>query len=387
MERVAQTPRADWRERLESQGFAFHSVDADGVPQDDGRFHYWREDVAYRFTEAEIEAAYEAAGELHAMAQDLVADLVARGDYGRLALPPEAPALIEASWARRDLSVYGRLDLAWDGSGPPKLLEYNADTPTSLVESSVAQWYWKEDVRPSADQFNSIHEALVERWKALREAHPGVARLHAAAMPDSPEDMGNAQYMLDTAIEAGFEGVLIGVPDLGSDPLGNFYDEDEHAIQAAYKLYPWEWALREDWAARLARDKVRWVEPPWKMLLSNKAMLPLLWERHRGHPNLLPAGFDRPPMGSGAYVKKPLLSREGANVTIVRPGALPVEVDGPYGAEGYVYQAYAPLPVFGGMHAVVGAWIVGDEPVGLCVREDDGPVTRNTSYFVPHYFE
>jgi glutathionylspermidine synthase len=70
--------------------------------------------------------------------------------------------LIREAWAAQPPSLYGRFDLAWSGTGPPKLLEYNADTPTSLVEAAVAQWYWLEQVHPGGDQFNSLHERLVE---------------------------------------------------------------------------------------------------------------------------------------------------------------------------------------------------------------------------------
>ena len=85
------------------------------------------------------------------------------------------------------------------------------------------------------------------------------------------------------------------------------------------------------------------------MLLSNKALLAVLWELYPGHPNLLPAYYDPEPLGS-RYVQKPKLAREGANVTLV-DGAAVVATDGDYGAEGYVYQAPARLPRFGTDHA------------------------------------
>ncbi|CCJ76861.1 Similarity with glutathionylspermidine synthase, group 1 [Cronobacter muytjensii 530] len=34
------------------------------------------------------------------------------------------------------------MDFVWTGQGPVKLLEYNADTPTSLYESAYFQWQW-----------------------------------------------------------------------------------------------------------------------------------------------------------------------------------------------------------------------------------------------------
>jgi len=100
---------------------------------------------------------------------------------------------------------------------------------------------------------------------------------------------------------------------------------------------------------------------------------------------LLPAYYESAPLGL-KYVKKPKLAREGANVSLV-DGATVKTSEGDYGAEGFVYQAVAPLPKFGDDYALIGSWIVGDKPAGVGIREDTSPITRNTSRFVPHYFE
>ena len=95
------------------------------------------------------------------------------------------------SWAAREPSVFGRFDFAYDGKGPPKLLEYNADTPTALLESSVAQWNWLEQAilprRPEADQFNSLHEKLIERWRGvLAGAAEGMVHFARSSDPEDP---------------------------------------------------------------------------------------------------------------------------------------------------------------------------------------------------------
>ena len=125
-----------------------------------------------------------------------------------------------------------------------------------------------------------------------------------------------------------------------------------------------------------------WIEPLWKMLLSNKALLAVLWELYPGHPNLLPAYLDGP-RDLPAYIRKPLLGREGAGMTVVSPSGT-VRTPGDYGAEGHVYQAFDPLPDFGGVRPVLGAWLVGDEAAGLGIRETTGLITDDTSSFVPH---
>jgi glutathionylspermidine synthase len=400
MKRVACTPRPDWRQRLDARGFGFHSIDEHGVDRsaETDKFLYWREDVAYEFTEAQVEHLYEVSRELHAMSMDLAADLIGRGDLDCLRiLPPAAQALVEASWAQRDPHLYGRFDISWNGIGEPKLLEYNADTPTSIIESAVAQWWWKEEVKPGADQFNSLHEALVERLRGIAAA-TGVTTLHLACLFDSQEDVGNLEYLLDVALQAGLAGSLVDMGAIAVAADGRFADGDDRPIEACFKLYPWEWMVREPLAPHLGARATRWLEPPWKMVLSNKAMLALLWERHTGHPNLLPAAFTPEPFGSRPHVRKPLLSREGANVSFIEGGQAMLETPGDYGADGFVYQGLAPVARYAApeatsihgpldaIHAVLGTWIVGDEAVGLCVREDPGPVTKNTAYFVPHYF-
>ena len=119
------------------------------------------------------------------------------------------------------------------------------------------------------------------------------------------------------------------------------------------------------------------------MLLSNKALLPLLWQRYPEHPNLLRAEWE--PFGE-CYVRKPILSREGANVTLVADGVVLIETPGMYDDVPCVYQDYSPLPQFDGNYPVLGSWIVGDTACGMGIREDRSPITQNTSRFVPHLF-
>jgi glutathionylspermidine synthase len=121
------------------------------------------------------------------------------------------------------------------------------------------------------------------------------------------------------------------------------------------------------------------------MLLSNKGLLPILWELFPEHPNLLPAYEIAEPLGS-RYVRKPKLSREGSNVSWMEGGVAVEENGGSYGEEGFVFQATASIPDFDGNHPVFGVWVVDHEAAGLGIREDTRRITGNLSRFVPHYF-
>lgn len=386
MRRLTLEPRADWRDRADAIGFNYH--DTGGAP-------YWDESVAYAFTLAEIENDIEPAAELlHGLCLDLV-DEVVRSDalMERLAIPAQYRNFVAESWHSRQPSLYGRFDLAYNGDGPAKLYEYNADTPTAVFECATFQWMWLEELLamgrlpPGTDQFNSLFEALRDRFATL---FPAGGFVHFAADADSIEDRQTVRFFEDIAAQVGIEPQFVAMRDIGLNAAGRFVDANGFELQAAFKLYPWEHMLREPYAPRLAKAGVRWIEPAWKAILSNKGILPLLWERFPGHDNLLPAYFADESAAEclgNNYVIKPLLSREGANIVVVRDGIAGNTVDQGYGAEGYVHQALLPPREYSGRYPVIGAWIVGDAAVGIGVREDNDPVTRDRARFVPHIIE
>jgi glutathionylspermidine synthase len=382
MRRIACPERDDWQVTAEQCGFDFHTIDGE---------RYWDERAHYAFTLDEIERQIEApTAEIEAMCLELVGRAIDDEKYlRRLKIPEAFWPLIAESWHRDDASLYGRLDLSFDGRGPAKLLEYNADTPTSIFEAAVFQWTWLEQaierrlVPAGADQFNSIHERLIDAWKKL-----GAGRhLHLTGMTESAEDAGTLAYLEDTAGQAGLSTTLIDIEDIGLRDDGNFVDLGNRPIALSFKLYPWEWMFHDAFGARLASAPTRWIEPPWKAILSNKGVLPLLWEMFPGHPNLLPAFFEDDPNAAqlgASFVRKPLYSREGANVALMSAGVTVAEQQGPYGAEGFIRQALAPLPDFSGQYPVLGSWLVDHTSCGLSIREDENPITGNTSRFLPH---
>ncbi len=378
MERLASTPRPDWQQAVESRGLKWHT----------GQTPYWTEDVYYRFTAEQIDTIERATNELHERALEAVQHVIDEKRYAELGIPAHAAPLIEATWEAEPPSLYGRFDLAYDGSSPPKMLEYNADTPTSLLEASVIQWDWARALHPGADQFNSLHERLVGQWQAIRPELPSAGALgpqvHFASL-DELEDGMTAAYLAETAAQAGLQVKLLAMSDIGWDPgAREFCDREDAPVDTLFKLYPWEWLVHEPFAENIAVSRMLLIEPAWKMVLSNKGILPIMWELFPGHANLLPAWFDAP-NGMFEYVRKPLLSREGANIT-VHTMKEHVESTGEYGAEGFVFQELAPIPLLDGRRPVIGSWVIGGEAGGMGIRESDGWVTDNSSRFVPHIF-
>ena len=380
MRRISLPERPGWRDKAQAVGFGFHEMY--GEP-------YWVDDAAYVFTLEQIERDIEGPSEeLHGMALSLVEEVVEdEAALERLAIPAEQFDLVRESWQAGDPHLYGRFDLAYDGTGPARLLEYNADTPTSIFEAAFFQHNWLVDridagqLPPETDQFNYLQESLVEAFAA---AFPADRLFHFACWMANDEDRGTATYLMDCAVQAGHRVDLIDIRDIGTDAQGRFTDTAERTIDRCFKLYPWEDMFREPFAAHLRPGL--FVEPPWKAILSNKAMLPLLWERFPGHPNLLPAFFDGDPRAAGLAraASKPFFSREGENVTLLEGGVAVDTVPGDYAEGGRIVQDYAPLFESGGQHAVLGSWMIGDRAAGLGLREDSSRITRNLSRFVPH---
>lgn len=372
MRRLELAPRADWQARVEAAGLVWHT--ASGEP-------YWDESAAYQFSLAQIATLERATAELYDLYLQAGDYVVKNRLFGRFGIPPHCWDLIAQSWEAEPPALnYGRFDLGWDGDGPAKLFEFNCDTPTSLLEAAVVQWLWKEEVFPEADQYNSLHDKLVAKWRDIAPLLAGHLVHFTHADDVIGEDTVTTAYLMDTAAQAGLRTKRLPARDIGWDGR-RFVDLGRHEIRTLYHLYPWEWLANEPFGAHIAAARTRWIEPIWKMIWSNKAMLPILWELFPGHPNLLWASAEGP--AGASYVEKPIMAREGANIRIVREDRLVAETQGRYGDVCKIYQGLYELPDFGGRFPVLGCWIVDGEPAGLGIRED-GLITGNLARFVPH---
>lgn len=376
MRRIAIPARNHWKESVERLGLGFHTTN---VP-------YWDETAYYSFTMDEILRIEDATAELWEMCLTAIQYVIDRKRYELFHIPAAFVPLLERSWKEDHPSLYGRFDLCYK-EGRLKLLEFNADTPTSLYEAGIVQWFWLQDFDENKDQFNSIHEKLIEQCRFLRHyLYPGP--LHFACLRGTLEDLTNTEYLRDCAIQADIETNFLYIEEIGWDPGQQiFVDNASRPIRNLFKLYPWEWIAGDEFGENIALDKNRtlFIEPAWKMILSNKAILAVLWELFPGHPHLLPAYF-----ASGRlmnYVKKPILSREGANIDMVMGEEVICRTGGEYGGEGYVYQEMFQLPDFGNNYPLIGSWIIGREPAGIGIREAGGLITDNLSRFVPHLIE
>jgi glutathionylspermidine synthase len=353
----------------------------------------WDESAYYQFSLRQIKEDLEGpAEELEGMCFEVVDRAVnTESVLQRLGIPEHFWDYIANSWRTNEKNMYGRMDLSYDGKGSAKLLEYNADTPTALYETAVFQWEWFEQatemglIPEGGDQLNDLHESIVQAFPHL--GIEGVA--HFACNNDIEDDKGTLEYLEECAGEAGLETCFLGMEEIGLNEHGQLTDLDDRAIRTLIKLYPWEWIMAEEFGLSVPTCGVRFVEPPWKAILSNKGLMPLLWGMFEGHPNLLPAYFEDNPAATeliytGNYVRKPMLSRQGENIEIVTAGKTHYKSDGPYSEDAHIIQGFQPLPEHAGHYPLVGCWLVASKAVGLCIREDKTLVTSKDSLVIPH---
>ena len=370
MERIQLSPRKDYQKIINALGFQFND-------------NYWLENVYYAFSAYEIEEIEKASNQCYQMCVEVVEHIIEKKLFSKMGIPDYiVPALIE-SWERDDLSLYGRFDFAMVG-GIPKLLEFNADTPTTLFEAAIVQWDWKEQVFPAHDQFNNLHEALIASWKEIAMRYKAET-VHFCCVTDCLEDFSTTSYLLDTAMQAGLNTSLFDISELRlSESESRFLTPcASENLDYLFKLYPYEWMFDEEFGQYLPSCNTRFFEPLWKAIMSNKYILVLLSELFPTSKYILKA-WSEPSSLYSSYCKKPLFSREGENVSLIKWNETIEENSGDYGTEGYIYQELVDLQPYHGMHPIIGSWIIGGESVGIGIRESQSKITNNQSLFVPH---
>ena len=373
MKRISVSARADWKARVEEQGLLWHSEDGHET---------WNEQAAYLLSAAEVQKLCQAARELAEIYDRVAEHIVKNKLWPLIGLRKQETQLLASSWRRGEWSLHGRFDFLFDTQGCPKLLEYNAETALSLVETAVIQKRWLAEVMPKQEQFNRLEESLVQAWR-----ESGFKHVHCAWRPRHAEVEGTVRYMAQLMRSAGLDATLLAMHRIGwNSGDGKFVDQDGAPITHCFKLYPWEWMLREPFAKRVAASGCAFIEPPWRLLLGSKGILCVLAELFADHPSVVACRTSPERLGS-SYVSKPLFGHEGHNVAIHRDGAVAETLAGEYGDEPKVYQDLVESPRCDGFLPQFGVWMVRNEPVAICLRETLGSIISAKSAFVPHAIE
>ncbi|EOA2817989.1 glutathionylspermidine synthase family protein [Campylobacter upsaliensis] len=372
---------------LESIGFSWHT-DEDGSDYLDNRF--------ICVSKNEANAYYEAANELYDMFIAAAQNVIDNDRFDELGIPFNLIDAIKMSWENEvHWHLYGRFDFAGGLDGKPiKLIEFNADTPTSLFESAILQWATlKQNNLDEHLQFNSIYESLIDNFKRLitldesveefEEHYRGWKILFSSVAGNKEEEL-TTKLLAHIAKDAGFECDFAYVDEVEFGEEGIFKNGVNYEYW--FKLIPWEEiAIEEGELAMLLTQIMRnqkaiILNPAYTLLFQSKGILKILWELYPNHPLLLESSYE--PLQGKDFVRKPMFGREGANISIVKDDVKLQENIGPYGNNKMIYQQYYELNSNENEYYQAGVFFAY-EGCGLGFRKG-GLIIDNASKFVGH---
>ncbi|EAH6866841.1 glutathionylspermidine synthase family protein [Campylobacter upsaliensis] len=372
---------------LESIGFSWHT-DEDGSDYLDNRF--------ICVSKNEANAYYEAANELYDMFIAAAQNVIDNDRFDELGMPFNLIDAIKMSWENEvHWHLYGRFDFAGGLDGKPiKLIEFNADTPTSLFESAILQWAMlKQNNLDEHLQFNSIYESLMDNFKRLitldesveefEEHYRGWKILFSSVAGNKEEEL-TTKLLAHIAKDAGFECDFSYVDEVEFGEEGIFKNGVNYEYW--FKLIPWEEIAIEEgelamFLTQIMRNqKAIILNPAYTLLFQSKGILKILWELYPNHPLLLESSYE--PLQGKDFVRKPMFGREGANISIVKDDVKLQENIGPYGNNKMIYQQYYELNSNENEYYQAGVFFAY-EGCGLGFRKG-GLIIDNASKFVGH---
>ena len=338
-----------------------------------------------------------ASNELHRMFLEATERVIQNDElFTRFGIPQVFWNRIRQSWAEeQNSSIAGRLDLAFDGK-QLKVFEYNADSASALFECAIIQRKWAQVVKLPSMFLSAfrLHHSLVGSWKRMN-----ITTLVHIMIDDDDDERLTALYMQNVFKEAGIESKLCVKIDQFHWKDAAIIDSDGVPVKMVWKLWMWE-TVFEDYADAvkvrgvdgwkpvdgehprisdiLLHDQIKVIEPLWKAITSNKALLPVLWTMYPNHSLLLHSEWTlTDELKHGGFVKKPIVGRCGQNVTLYNSGDQSVtnQTTGKFSARNSIYQQMFHLKNFDGYHPVIGSWIIRGHFGGFCIREDQKLIT------------
>ncbi len=378
-------------EYLESIGFVWHT--------DSDNSSYISDEIVI-INEHEANAYYEACNELYDMFSEAGQYVIDNDLFHDINIPFNLIEMIKESW-ENDVHwhLYSRFDLAGGIDGKPiKLIEFNADTPTSLFETAIIQWAMlKANGLDEASQFNNLYEALKDNFKRIITLDTDVEKFEEyyanlgwkilfSSISSSSEDINTTKLLEHIASEAGFNTDFEFIENVQFNDEGIF--KDKESFEFWFKLIPWEnIAIEESELALILTEIIKEkraiiFNPAYSLMFQSKGFMKILWDLYPNHPLLLETSFE--PLENKKQVEKRCFGREGANTKIINSdGSIDVQTDGDYEGHKAIYQEYVELPTDSMGNSYQAGVFFAYEACGLGFRRGE-KILNNMSKFVGH---
>ena len=376
---------------LESIGFVWHT--------DSDNSSYISDEIVV-ISEDEANAYYEATNELYDMFAQAGQYVIDNDLFHELNIPFNLVEIIKESWENEvHWHLYSRFDLAGGIDGKPiKLIEFNADTPTSLFETAIIQWArLKANNLDEASQFNNLYEALKDNFKRIitldsdiekfEEHYAGLGwKILFSSISSSSEDINTTKLLQHIASEAGFNTDFEFIENVQFNDEGIY--KDDELFEFWFKLIPWEnIAIEESELALILTEiitnqKAIIFNPAYTLMFQSKGFMKVLWDLYPNHPLLLETSFE--PLVGKKQVEKRCFGREGANVKIINSDqSIDEQTSGDYEGHKAIYQEYVEFPKDISGNSYQAGVFYAYEACGLGFRRG-GKILNNMSKFVGH---
>ena len=378
-------------EYLESIGFVWHT--------DSDNSSYISDEIVV-ITEDEANAYYEATNELYDMFAQAGQYVIDNNLFHELNIPFNLVEVIKESWENEvHWHLYSRFDLAGGIDGKPiKLIEFNADTPTSLFETAIIQWAMlKANALDESSQFNNLYEALKDNFKRIITIDSDIEKFEEyysnlgwkilfSSISTSSEDINTTKLLQHIASEAGFNTDFEFIENVQFSDDGIF--KNDELFEFWFKLIPWEnIAIEESELALILTEiitnkKAIIFNPAYTLMFQSKGFMKILWDLYPNHPLLLETSFE--PLIGKKQVEKRCFGREGANVKIINADqSIDEQTSGDYEGHKAIYQEYIEFPKDSNGNFYQAGVFYAYEACGLGFRRG-GKILNNMSKFVGH---
>lgn len=354
---------------------------------------------AVRVTGQEIDNLRYAADATYALVVQCVDRLLKEAKWDHFKFPLKMREMIQHSFSANHMHMLGRFDF---GGGlddlPLGLLEFNADTSTMIPETGLFQDYFKQEIFDRKwMHFNFLKRDLIQSFKQLRMSNPNRANTMLFTSLGHEEDQLNCKFLMDAALEAGFEAVYADLEYVVFEDDGvylEFDDGEDMRFDYMYKLVPWEFIMFEEpelldilYGLQMS-DALIIINPAYAVMMQSKALLPYLSDFYgKNNELILQAGFDKSMFKNLSYVEKVTFGRMGENIKIYDAQGDKIEKNGgDFGDFPKIYQKFTPLYKDDeSNYYQAGIFVTQGKSCALSFRRSEGMIVNDDAEYLPHF--
>ncbi|MFT6204056.1 MAG: glutathionylspermidine synthase [Spirosomataceae bacterium] len=298
--------------------------------------------------------------------EDATDRVIRKNQLGEFGVPTYFQEAIIKTWQEKENHplLLGRFDLCGGFDrffSLPKVIEFNADTCTTIPESTIWQDLQMKKNGTSFQQLNTTSDDLEKIIQKITLKIAGDLNIPTKEINflgtslDYIEDRENVLTVLDAIPAENKNNPSVAyrpLADLTFDAKeGIFYELPNGEflkVDIMFKMIPWDWIFANEpelaklLASIIMKDQCVIVNPPYTTLWQNKKFLSYITKYYPNN-GVIAETYDEQYNYGNSFVKKPIYGRLGENISVIKNGKTVVNSSGDFESQQMVYQNYYPL--------------------------------------------